>query len=342
MSEQREKFTPFEAELKPERVERVFSEGEIHEHESNTLRGLANHPEKIIREERRRFNDAAKEIEYLNWQKQLFLDMEGHGFKIPHFNALIGKNKEGADRVFVVVDRVEGRDLEKIIHAGEYPPELDECLTSVLNYSIDALRNNKAFYTDMGIHQLRYGHEYGKPDQPNQYYMVDIETGMSLEPSDPDYYRLFVAIVNDFLAEVKDLEKNHPDWNLSMTRKRAIEFLQLWRTIVKNLGAQRDRFLLPNDTLRERLIKMKDSYPDALVEPDRMDIFIKDERWLAKVIQFIIEAIHKDELTDPEIVAEYEENWKKGRVPNRQDMQLDIEKMKHFIDKIINHLQHGI
>lgn len=97
-----------------------------------------------------------------------------YGWKIPAAEGVIGKNKDGEEAAFLVMDQIQGQDLRQI---EKLPPEsvikLDKLLTSIAQHHYDAYISGSDQWNDFEISQIVYGHKYSETN--DEFYIVDLD-----------------------------------------------------------------------------------------------------------------------------------------------------------------------
>lgn len=97
-----------------------------------------------------------------------------YGVRVVSMEQLGGKNEDGKDAIFTIVDRIEGENLESI---GEFPPEaqaeLESLYGNAAEYYRDAQRDNEKYWSDFSNAQFVYGNKVGEQDK--HFYLVDVE-----------------------------------------------------------------------------------------------------------------------------------------------------------------------
>lgn len=178
---------------------------------------LPSHPDVIIRNPSVWFSPEL----YIS-AKGLFEELEtSYGIHIPRFQYVIGAGKY-RKQVFVVTERIYGRDIESLEpDAIPSKSESEELCNNLVSYFQNVYRQRKIFLSDLSRNQFMYGHRQG--ETKDAIFMVDLDP--VFEQYDPhSIHSDFFLSIQDVFSMIKRLEVNL-DEKLSVSRQNLRDFL---------------------------------------------------------------------------------------------------------------------
>ncbi len=144
------------------------------------LNEVENNPNKIIRIVRGydEFVDNNKIIELIRADKKLFKELETEYDILVPADFLIGKDKKGDKIAYSIVDRIHGKNLEKVDRSNEVAVQVEALFASVAKYFLDKFVKNSLYLCDIGnLEQYVYGRKNG--EQEDKIYLVDTDLAVS-------------------------------------------------------------------------------------------------------------------------------------------------------------------
>ncbi len=215
--------------------------------ESRTrLREFKDNPNKIVREEMM-INDSINDSirHYANVRKQFESLQSEYGVNVPGIDVVIGENDREEKKVFMVVDKIEGENLEEIKSLPEDSKEkLEKFYVGVLESMLNAYKKEEAFLGDVAPRNLVYGHEAKEQGAEDDFYLVDVGHSSFVEregqyKEEDDYKFAFFSTLTSMVedGDIKVLEmKFGKDARLSKVRDR---FKQIYEFAAKTQLDQR-------------------------------------------------------------------------------------------------------
>lgn len=154
-------------------------------------------------------------IEIAKSAKALFEELsDDYGIAVPEVtNVLGGGNTRGGKTMFVIADKIIGKNLWEL-PPSEAVSKFNEFYLKTFKYLEDAYRYEKPFLLDIAAMQAMYGHRKG--ESSDRIYFVDTDPFLERENIHPLFMKGVEAIIEDF--ENKRL--------ISATRKKVIFVLK--------------------------------------------------------------------------------------------------------------------
>lgn len=184
---------------------------------------LKNRPDKIIkkypfhltsREEWKKDKDFVKDY------------CEKYGIRVPNYDVIFAKDEEGEAVGFVMMDKIEGEDLDSIENLPkEAREELDKLYAGLTDSYVDAFQSNGYYLHDIDLGGFVYGRKHGEKE--DNFYYVDPEPSKMKFEGITDFLDGVVVLIADY---VKDLEaKFKPPARLTETRRHLGKVLEIAR-----------------------------------------------------------------------------------------------------------------
>ena len=159
---------------------------------------LKDNPDKLVREERM-YNDNSYTIDrsishYSGLRKMFYAMRDNYGIGIPDIDMVIGERRKGERRVFMVVDKIEGRNLGDFKDLSDDEKEKFEIFyVGILQSIFDSYKNGKPFFNDAHTGNIRYGHKSKeKGNVGENYFLIDVGDAFVYE-EDRSYNTKFFA-----------------------------------------------------------------------------------------------------------------------------------------------------
>lgn len=164
-------------------------------------------PDKIIRVEsfdelKYKHKNRFELIELVEIAKQLFNELqEKYGINVP-VEFFIGKNKEGREIVYSVVDKIEGKHLDEVENHKEASEKIKKLYTSIAKYFLDKSKEDGLYIWDI-CSQSQY--VYGKKldDTENNIYLID--TDIWLNNSKTEIYLVVYWLTRHMSVQEKEM-----------------------------------------------------------------------------------------------------------------------------------------
>ena len=144
---------------------------------------LEHDPSKLVRAESfeelgERYGARVEMHELVFLTKRLYSELKSdYGIAVPA-NFLIGKDGEGRNVVYSVIDKINGSTLEKAENSERLVVAIETLYTSLTKYFLDKLQSGDAYLCDIGSPaQYMYGKRSG--EQEDNMYLVDTDVSIS-------------------------------------------------------------------------------------------------------------------------------------------------------------------
>lgn len=140
---------------------------------------IESRSDKIIRVLSKR---RSEEIGMYRRGKELFDQLRSqYNIPIPDFDVVFGETEKGKITAFVIVDRIEGKDLDDIMkHPNDESltkniwRRVDEVFGNLVRYYADMYKRDGEYLSDIsGPRQWRWGHRIGEKE--NRLWVVDVD-----------------------------------------------------------------------------------------------------------------------------------------------------------------------
>lgn len=140
---------------------------------------LKNEPNKIIRVEssdelKTKHNNKLEIAELVEIASRLYKELEEkYGIFVPT-DFFVGKDKEGKDVVFSVVDKISGKHLGEVEKSKEAAAQVESLYTSVAKYFLDKYKDGGLYLWDIcGESQYIYGRKSNGNE--DKIYLIDTD-----------------------------------------------------------------------------------------------------------------------------------------------------------------------
>lgn len=187
------------------------------EADSLDIKALQSLPGKLVREYKEYFDVDGihtydqfldETLSEFKVAKQGFDRMKKYGIHVVDADTVIGKNEEGAVKVFTVVDRVFGENLFDISElTPELKKEIEDLFLNFAKYYSDLSDDANTFWYHFHIGQFVYGNKLD--DNEKHLYLVDVEPFFDTSEDFID------SIVDLFHEEMLALNKKFPSIDFS-------------------------------------------------------------------------------------------------------------------------------
>lgn len=168
------------------------------------IHAIKSRPDKIIRVLRERRNGDKDFSDFINKEnknkvieehrrgKELFEQLRTqYNIPVPDIDIVFGETEKGKIAAFVIVDRIEGRDLEDIMdHPNDEPlsesawQQIDETYANLVGHYEGAYKRDGEYLADIAEpRQWRWGHRVGENN--NNLWIIDVDPIFSRYDSNP-------------------------------------------------------------------------------------------------------------------------------------------------------------
>ena len=149
------------------------------------IKELKNQPDKLVREyyidlthldeDGVWSQNIEKSIEKFKKGRVIFKDfIDQYGLHAPDYEAVLGKNEKGTPVLFLIVDKIEGQDLNSIeVLPKEALEEFDMLFEATFKYYLSIYKEGGDFWSEFANRQIIYGHKHH--EEENHPYIVDVE-----------------------------------------------------------------------------------------------------------------------------------------------------------------------
>jgi len=194
MPKQEPSREPFE--LKEEPIYEGFL-SVINESESN--------PNKVIKQELLIDNSIDNSISYYSNVKEVISKMKNdYGINMPDTDIVIGEKRKGSKRVFIVSDKIIGKNLVETNRLVNSEKErFERFYNNILQAMFDAYKEGKPFYKDVHAGNIMYGYKSKEENTENDFFLTDVGR-MSIE-EDPK--KNFIEIIIEILSTLPEYEQ---------------------------------------------------------------------------------------------------------------------------------------
>ena len=149
---------------------------------------IKNNPNKIIRVESvnellNKHNNKIKIQELIKVAKKSYKELEEKYKIIAPVDFFIGKNKEGEDVVFSVVERIKGKHFEEIEKSEKFISQVEQLYASVAKYFFNKFKEGGTYLWDInGQSQYVYGRKFNENE--DKIYFIDTDIWLSKSHTD--------------------------------------------------------------------------------------------------------------------------------------------------------------
>ena len=159
-------------ESEPFLARETLKEGEF------SIKELSDNPDKIVRIESMA-GSVEETILYYKDIKDRFESMKrNYGINVPDMDFVIGSDKDGKDRVFMIVDKIEGKDLSELKTLPEAEKDrFEDFYTNFLQSIFDEYKKGKPFFCDIKTGNVMYGHKSRETGEKDDFFLSDVGSG---------------------------------------------------------------------------------------------------------------------------------------------------------------------
>lgn len=186
---------------------------------------LKNHPEVLVRE------NPVTEGETLDAQEEVIREGENqfkilqntYGLSVVSMDSKRGKNKQGQERIFTFVDRIDGENVSKMKNVPiEAQAELESVYVGLVRHFGDAWKQNGKFWGDCRSDQFVYGAKRGRSEK--HFYIVDVDS--KFFRNGEDKFSTIEAALGGLCGDLLDNEqKFSPAIRLEKARKNLLQLI---------------------------------------------------------------------------------------------------------------------
>jgi hypothetical protein len=165
---------------KPDSVqsEEPFSAGKILKGGEFGIRELKDNPDKVVRTESMVGSVEETTAHYKNIKDRFEAMQTDYGVNVPDMDVVLGKDAKGKERVFMIVDKIDGKDLGELesLPAGE-KDKFESFYTNFLQSIFDGYKKGKPFFKDVKIGNIMYGHKSKDKGTEEDFFLSDVGGG---------------------------------------------------------------------------------------------------------------------------------------------------------------------
>lgn len=141
------------------------------------IKSLSSNPEKLVREyfipilSKKSMDEQIKKF---SKGKKFFERLKNdYGIESVKMNMVIGKDESGVRKMFTIVDKIEGENLENIQKIPvEAKEKFETFYLGLIQHYKDVYEKGGNFWSDFTDEQIMYGHKYNKDE--DKIYVVDV------------------------------------------------------------------------------------------------------------------------------------------------------------------------
>jgi len=143
------------------------------------IREITDNPDKIVRTDSMVGSVEQTMTHYKNIKDRFEAMRDDYGINIPDITDIsVGKNEQGKDCVFMVVDKIDGKDLGELKSLPETEKDnFENFYTKFLQSIFDAYKNEKPFFCDIKTGNIMYGHKSKEPNAKDDFFLSDVGGG---------------------------------------------------------------------------------------------------------------------------------------------------------------------
>ena len=139
-----------------------------------------------------------------------------YGVNVPDMDIVIGKNEEGKECIFMVVDKIEGKDLDELERLpADAKIKFESFYVRFLQSIFDGYKQQKPFYRDIKTENIMYGHKSKEKGAEDNFFLTDVgggfQDGNFIEFHgqfiEVDYSEAFFRSITNARADLKEYAK---------------------------------------------------------------------------------------------------------------------------------------
>ncbi len=175
-----------------------------------SLKELKSDPNKIVRRETLVNDSIDDTILFYKDVKNMFEAMKhNYGVNIPDMDMVIGELRQDKKYMFMIVDKIEGSNLNDAKNLPESAKEKFETFyVGILQSVLDAYKENKPFFFDLKPDNIMYGHKSKDENTENDFFLSDVGGGFSYyEDKTADYDKTFFIELRRWVKNIQYYEE---------------------------------------------------------------------------------------------------------------------------------------
>jgi len=159
-------------------VTEPFLVGETLKEGEFSIRELKDNPDKVVRTESM-VGSVEETVVHYKTIKDRFAEMrDDYGVNIPDMDIVMGESEPGKPSVFMIVDKIEGKDLGELETLPENSREKFETFYANFLQSIFyGYKQKKPFYRDIKTGNIMYGHKSKEKGAEEDFFLTDVGGG---------------------------------------------------------------------------------------------------------------------------------------------------------------------
>ena len=194
---------------------KVIKEGEF------GIRELGGNPDKLVRKESMVGSVENTAAHYKKIQDLFEAMQNNYGINVPDMDIFIEKDEKGKESVFMMVDKIEGKDLGEMGSLPEAAQKKFEAFyTAILQSNFDGYKKSEPFFIDIKKDNIMYGHKSKEKDTEDDFFLADVgggfQDGNSIEfhgqiievDYDEGFFRSIINATEDLQAYEKKFGEN--------------------------------------------------------------------------------------------------------------------------------------
>jgi hypothetical protein len=158
--------------------EEPFVAGKVLKGGEFSIRELKDNPDKVVRTESM-VGSVEETVEHYKNIKDRFEAMRtDYGVNVPDMDIVIGRSEDDKERVFMIVDKIEGKDLNELESLPEDAKDKFEIFyTNFLQSIVDGYKKGKPFFKDIKTGNIMYGHKSKDRETEDEFFLSDVGGG---------------------------------------------------------------------------------------------------------------------------------------------------------------------
>jgi hypothetical protein len=161
-----------------EQATEPFLAGETLKEGEFSIRELKDNPDKIVRTESMVGSVEETIAHYKNIKTLFELMKSNYGVNVPDMDVIIGESEPGKQSVFMIVDKIEGKDLGEVkVLPEDVKDKFENFYTNFLQSIFDEYKKEKPFFRDIKVENIMYGHKSKEKDAQDDFFLTDVGGG---------------------------------------------------------------------------------------------------------------------------------------------------------------------
>jgi len=180
------------------------------------IRELENNPDKIVRTESMIGSIKETAAHYKNIKANFESMKNDYGVNVPDMDVVIGNNENGGESVFMIVDKIEGKDLGELKNLPDsVKDKFEKFYSGVLQSMFDGYKKTKPFFVDIKKENIMYGHKSKEKGAEDDFFLADVGGGFQYDNYveyhgqiiETDYDESFFRAIVNAKTDIQDYEK---------------------------------------------------------------------------------------------------------------------------------------